>query len=69
MKAMTFFVLVVGCLFTSSLWAQPNFEKSTPSVEAIFFDAIKERTLGNFERAVSLLNEAVALKPSDAAIY
>jgi len=69
MKAMTFFVLVVGCLFTSSLWAQPNFEMSTPSVEALFFDAIKERTLGNFERAVSLLNEAVALKPSDAAIY
>ncbi len=49
--------------------AQPLDSKPEATVEAIFFDAIKERALGNFDRAEVLLKTAIRQEPDEPALY
>lgn len=65
----TFAVLFFGFISLVRLNAQPLDSKPQATVQAIFFDAIKERALGNFDRAVALLKTAIEQEPDEPALY
>jgi tetratricopeptide (TPR) repeat protein len=62
-------VFFCGLLSVVSLYAQPVTTKSETSVQALFFDAVKERALGDFERATKLLETAIDLDSTQAGLY
>ncbi len=68
-KMKIFVVIFFVVIALVRLNAQPLDSKPEATVEAIFFDAIKERALGNFDRAVALLKTAIRQEPDEPALY
>lgn len=65
------FVIVVFGLVSVTIFSQ-ELEKTparTPGDRGIYFDAAKQKVLGNYEQALELFNQYVKNHPDDAAAY
>lgn len=69
------FLLIFSFLFSSNIIAQnkndslPSFSSKREKFEEKFYEAIKQKGIENFSRAVKILNECLEFYPNSAVIY